>query len=171
MGGMAVEYWFVKHAVAAPGAQTAAPAGSDLAADVSRLKALVPPQSHTMTDVGYQWANLWFAADKKNWPLARFFFDAARQQIRWTIAIRPVRPLPAGGTVNIRGIFDAIDPSAFATVQLAIEDANSAEFVTAYKAALTACYSCHVSAGMPYLRPMIPTAPPSTLISFDPVAK
>ena len=33
IGGMAVEYWFVKHAVATPAAQTAAPAAG-LAADV-----------------------------------------------------------------------------------------------------------------------------------------
>ena len=29
---------------------------------------LLPDQSHAMVDVGYHFANLWFAADKENWP-------------------------------------------------------------------------------------------------------
>jgi hypothetical protein len=166
IGGMAVEYWFVKHAVATPAAQTAAPSPG-LAADVAQLKKVVPVQSHTMQDVGYHWANLWFAAEKKNWPLATYFFNEARQAVRWTVLIRPVRQLPGGGTVDIKGIFDSINPTAFATVQLAIEDEDSAAFVTAYKQALTACQSCHASAGLPFLRPTVPTAPSATILSFE----
>ena len=127
----------------------------------------MPVQSHTMHDVGYHWANLWFAAEKKNWPLATYFFNEARQAVRWTVLIRPVRQLPGGGTVDIKGIFDSIDPSAFATVQIALEDQDSAAFVSAYKQALTACHSCHSSAGLPFLRPVVPTAPPTTILSFQ----
>lgn len=166
VGGMAVEYWFVKHAVATPAAQTAAPAAG-LAADVDQLKKIVPVQSHTMHDVGYHWANLWFAAEKKNWPLATYFFNESRQAVRWTVLIRPVRQLPGGGTVNIKGIFDSINPTAFATVQIAIEDQDSAAFVSAYKQALTACHSCHAAAGLPFLRPTVPTSPPTTILSFQ----
>jgi hypothetical protein len=124
-----------------------------------------------MTSVGYHWANLWFAAEKKNWPLARFFFDESRSHMRWTILIRPVRQLPGGGTVDVKGLFTAFDMSAMATVQLAIEDQNHAEFVTAYKQALDGCHSCHTASAMPYLRPVVPAVPPSTVISFDPAAK
>jgi cytochrome c553 len=73
--------------------------------------------------------------------------------------------------VNIKGVFDAVDPSAFAAVQLAIEDKDSAAFTSAYKQALEACYTCHTASGKPYLRPVVPTAPPSTLISPDVVGK
>lgn len=171
IGGMAVEYWLTTRAVSPTVAQTTAAPSADLAADVKHLQDVLPTQSHTMTDVGFHWANLWFAAEKKNWPLARFFFDEARQHVRWTILIRPVRKLPDGKTVDIKGIFDAVDPSAFATVQLAIEDQDTAQFEMAYKQALEACYSCHKAAGKPYLRPMVPTAPPSTMINYDPSAK
>jgi hypothetical protein len=170
IGGMAVEYWMVKHGVAQPKAQATAPSG-DFAADVAHLKNVLPTQSHTMQDVGYHWASLWFAAEKKNWPLAEYYFSEARQAIRWTILIRPVRQLPGGATVNIKGIFDAVDPSAFATVQIAIEDQDHGAFVTAYKQALDACYTCHTASGKPYLRPTVPTVPPSTLMSFEPTAK
>jgi cytochrome c553 len=174
-GGAGVQYWLGTRGTAPAAAQAAPTPGAkpagDLAADVARLKDLVPSQSHTMSDVGYHWAGLWFAAEKKNWPLARFFYDEARQHVRWTIAIRPVRKGPDGKDVNIKGIYDAIEPSAFATVQLAIEDEKTPEFEDAYKQALEACYSCHKAVGKPYLRPMIPTVPPQTVINYDPTAK
>ena len=43
-----------------------------LRAEVERLKGLTPSQSHAMADVGYHFANCWFAAQKQNWPLAQF---------------------------------------------------------------------------------------------------
>lgn len=168
IGGMAVEYWLTR-SLPRPGAQTSA--AGDLGAEIAQLKSVQPTQSTAMIEVGYHWANLWFAAEKKNWPLARYLFDEARQGVRWTILIRPVRDLPGGGTVNIKGLFAAIDPSAFAAVQIAIEDEDHAQFVTTYKQALEACYSCHVAIGRSSLRPIVPTVPPSTLIDFNPVAK
>lgn len=171
IGGAGMEYWTSKNAVTTAGAQgPAKPVSGDAAADITRLKSLVPSQSHTMADVGYHWAGLWFAGEKKNWPLAEFFFGEARQHIKWTIAIRPIRKGPDGADVDIKSIFDAIDVSVFATMKLAIDSKDSAEFTMAYKQSLEACYSCHKSAGKPYLRPMIPTTPPMTIINFDPKA-
>jgi hypothetical protein len=169
IGGMAVEYWMTRN-VPAPAAQQQAPTGA-AAADVTFLKSIVPTQSHSMMDVGYHWTNLWFAAEKKNWPLARYLFGEARQSMRWTILLRPVRQLPDGKSIDVKGIFTAVDMSAFAAVQLAVEDEDHATFVNSYKSALDACYSCHVSAGLPHLRPVVPTSPASTLISFEPPAK
>ena len=170
IGGMAVEYWMTRQ-VQRPEAQTPTAVSAGAAADIAFLKSVLPTQSHTMTDVGYHWANLWFAADKKNWPLARFFFDEARSHMRWTILLRPIRQLPGGGTVDVKGIFAAFDISAMAAVQLAIEDENHEAFVESYKQALTGCHQCHTASGKPYLRPVVPSAPPSTVISFDPSAK
>ena len=42
-------------------AKSAAPDLAAMQADIAHLKDVVPSQSHTMTDVGYQFANLWFA--------------------------------------------------------------------------------------------------------------
>jgi len=72
--------------------------------------------------------------------------------------------------VDLKGIYDAVDSSAFATVKRAIEAKDSQGFSTAYKQALEACYSCHKTSGKPYLRPMVPTAPPQTIINYDPKA-
>jgi cytochrome c553 len=145
-------------------------APGDIAADVARLKTIVPSQSHAMADVGYHWAGLWFAGQKGNWPLAQFFFDETRQHIKWAIAIRPVRKDPDGNEVNLTGIFDAVDTGAFAAVKRTIEAKDRGAFDAAYKASLEACYACHKSSGKPYLRPMIPTVPPQTIINYDPLA-
>jgi hypothetical protein len=169
VGGMAVEYWMTQN-VPTPAVQVT-PATAAATGDVAYLKSVVPTQSHTMIDAAYHWSNLWFAADKKNWPLARYFFGEARQSIRWSILIRPVRQLPDGKTVDVKGIFSAVDISAFAAVQLALEDEDHAAFVTSYKSALEACYSCHTASGLPFLRPVVPTTPPSSVISFEPTAK
>ena len=168
LGGAGVQYWLATRGVV--NAQAPKP-GTDLAAEVARLNLLVPSQSHAMSDVGYHWAGLWFAAKEKNWPLAQFFFDEARQHVAWTVAIRPVRDLPSGGTVDISALFRAIDVSAFTVVRQAIDNKNTPQFESAYKSALESCYMCHKAAGKPYLRPTIPSAPPQTIINYDPEAK
>ena len=171
IGGVIVEYWLVTRGIDAPRAQTT-PASGDLAADVAHLKSVLPTQGHTMKDVGDQWVNLWFAVQKKNWPLARYSFTEGRQQIRWTLAIRPERvlPPPSGATVDLRSLFRPMDMSTFAALQLAVEDEDTEAFVAAYKQSLTGCHACHTAVQMPYLRPTIPTVPPSSILSFDPVA-
>ena len=141
-----------------------------LRAGVARLKTNAPSQSHTMSDVGYHWTNLWFAGEKKNWPLARFYFDESRQHILWTIRLRPVRKGPDGNDVNLVPIFESIDTSAFKAVADSIQEQNSAAFSAAYRVTLEACYGCHKASGKPYLRPMVPTVPAQSIINFDAAA-
>jgi hypothetical protein len=137
-------------------------------ADIAHLKELIPSQSHTMADVGFQFANLWFAGQKKNWPLADFYFNEARQHIQWTIRIRPVRKDPAGNPVDLIPIFDAINEGILTKLKQAIDGKDSAHFEAAYKQTLQGCYSCHQASGKPYLHPVVPTALPQTIIKFDP---
>src|SRR5262249_24762824 len=107
-GAGAVEYRHRADAAAAPalakagGVEDAGITGDldAIRSDVARLKANAPSQSHTMSDVGYHWTNLWFACEKKNWPLATFYFDETRQHILWTIRLRPVRKGADGKDVN-----------------------------------------------------------------------
>src|SRR5215510_5661998 len=176
-GAGAVEY---RHRANVGSAQTPAPAPADdagarndldsLRADVARLKANAPSQSHTMSDVGYHWTNLWFAGEKKNWPLALFYFDETRQHILWTIRLRPVRKGTDGKDVNLVPIFEGIDTSAFKAMAEAIQKQDAQAFTAAYRSTLEACYGCHKASGKPYLRPMMPTAPSQAIINFDPSA-
>jgi hypothetical protein len=172
VGGGAVEYW---HAATSTGvAQIDSRVTDDMASmrtEILRLRDLVPSQSHAMADVGYHWANLWFAGQQKNWPLATFYFDETHQHILWAIKIRPLRKDDAGKQVDLKAIFDAIDSSSFAAVKDAIAQKDQAKFAAAYKVALESCYSCHKTSSKPYLRPMIPQAPPQSIINFSPDAQ
>ena len=147
---------------------TAAAGAAISPADLARLKAVVPSQSHAMADVGFHWTNLWFAGQQKNWPLAQFYFDEARQHIQWAIQIRPIRKDLQNKDVDLQAIFQAVDASTFSAVKIAIERKESAQFETAYKGALDGCYSCHKASGKPYLHPIVPTAPAQTIIDFSP---
>jgi cytochrome c553 len=144
---------------------------SALNADVARLKNITPTLSHVMADVAFQYSNLWFAGQRKNWPLAMFYFNETRGRIKWMLRINPTPKTPDGDIVNAQGIYDAIDSSTMEDLKKAIANKDSAAFVSAYKMMLEACYTCHKSAGRPYLRPMVPTVAPQTIINYDPEAK
>ncbi|PYR82556.1 MAG: hypothetical protein DMF87_01050 [Acidobacteria bacterium] len=175
IGGGGVAYLHRNDATSAAGSRaTAVVSGAGarddldaLRADIARLKTNAPSQSHTMSDVGYHWTNLWFAAEKKNWPLAMFYFQEARSHILWTIQLRPVRKGPDGNDVNLVPIFESIDTSAFASVANAIQTQNAAAFAAAYRETLQACYGCHKTNGLAYLRPEVPTEPAQSIINFD----
>jgi len=139
----------------------------ELRADIARLKTNAPSQSHTMSDVGYHWTNLWFAGDRKNWPLAMFYLEETRAHILWTIRLRPVRKGPDGDDVNLMPIFESIDTSAFKMVADAIQARNPTAFAAAYRVTLESCYACHKASGLPFLRPTVPTQPEQSIINFD----
>src|SRR5262245_20684459 len=63
--------------------------------DMKALNANMPTQSHVMADIATQFANLWFAAQKKNWTQANYFYNETRGRIRWVIRINP-KPKAAG---------------------------------------------------------------------------
>ena len=141
-----------------------------LSNDVARLKSIVPSNSHIMEDVSFHYSNLWFAGQRKNWPLATFYYNETRNHIKWLVTKSPTTKTPEGEVVNLQGIFDGIDTSSLPMLKKAIDDKNLEDFTAKYKLLLDACYSCHKSAGKPYLHPMVPTVPPQSIISYSPEA-
>jgi hypothetical protein len=127
-----------------------------------------PDQAHVMADVGYHFANLWFAAEKQNWPLANYYLNQTRSHLRWAVQLHPVRQTSAGADVNLTGILDAVNNSYLAEVGKAIENKDAAGFTNAYHQTLTGCYACHQACEKPFLRPQIPTAPSVSILNFDP---
>jgi len=124
-----------------------------------------------MMDVGFHMANMWFAGQAQNWPLARFYFNETRQHIRWSIRVRQSRKDADGRPVDLKSIFDAIDTSTFETLKATIDQNDGAAFRGAYERTLESCYSCHKAAGLPFLRPMVPTMGPQPIINLDPHAQ
>jgi hypothetical protein len=162
--------WVAHAAGATPSADVPKP--SELAAlqtEINRLKGMVPDQSHAMKDVGYHFANLWFAGQNQNWPLAKFFLDETRSHLRWAVRIIPVRKTKAGD-LDLKGILDAVDNTSLAQIQTTINSKDLTGFQRAYRQTLEGCYACHRAAEKPYLRPQIPAHPETSIINFDPAA-
>jgi len=129
-----------------------------------------PDQSHAMVDVGYHFANLWFAADKENWPLAKYYLEETRSHLNWAVRIHPVRTTKAGGEVDLKGILQAIDNSFLSEIDGAITNKDTGRFKTAYRQTLEGCYACHKACDKSFLRPQIPSAPSVSILNFDPNA-
>ena len=146
----------------------AAPAAPTME-DVARLKTLVPPSSHPMADASYNVVALWFAAKKKNWPLANYYLGETRNRVRWEVRLNP-SPKGPSGPVDMKAMQESIESGGFATVKQAIDKKDSAAFTAGYKQLLENCYSCHMAAGRTYLRPMIPVTPGQPIINPDPTA-
>src|SRR6266851_805817 len=136
--------------------------------DLQTLSERSPDQSHAMADVGYHFANLWFAVDKQNWPLANYYLGETRSHLKWAVRIHPVRKTSAGAEVDLKGILDAIDNSFLAQIDKSIGNKDAVGFKAAYGQTLTGCYACHMACEKPYLRPQVPSAPAASILDFDP---
>jgi len=141
-----------------------------LRAEIEQLKGKVPDQSHAMKDVGYHFANLWFAGQRRNWPLAKFYLDETRSHLKWAVRIIPVRKTKAG-EVDLRGILEAVDNTMLSEIQKAVEKQDVKQFGDTYKQTIEGCYSCHKASEKPYLRPQIPEQPEARIINFEPEAR
>ena len=140
-----------------------------LRSELEQLRGRLPSQSHAMMDVGYHFANLWFAGQSKNWPLAQFYLDETRSHLRWAVRIVPVRRT-SGGEIDLRGLLEAVDQAGLAEIGTAIVGRDDGAFTAAYRQTLVGCYTCHKAADKPYLRPRIPEQPEARIINFDPAA-
>jgi hypothetical protein len=136
--------------------------------DLQTLSERLPDQAHVVADVGYHFANLWFAADKQNWPLANYYLVETRSHLKWAVRIHPVRKVSSGAEVDLNGILEAVDGGLLADVGRAITNKNAVQFKAAYQQTLQGCYACHMACEKPFLRPQVPSAMGAPIISFDP---
>jgi len=154
---------------AAPAQQAPAPSDDPAAlrAEIERLKSIVPGQATAMTQVAYNFSNLWFAAHAENWPLAQFYANETRVRLRWALRITPVRKISTGD-LELQPFLDALEKEPLAKLGEALAAKNVAQFETAYRATLDSCHACHTASEKGYLELQVPTAPAEPLIRFAP---
>ena len=170
LGSLLVGVW--DHSTAVAQQQQAPVTQATLVTDVTHLRDITPPASHPMVDVGMFAANLWFAGDKKNWPLANYYLNEMRNRMLWETRLNPGPKGTDGNPVDVANIFDGIDHGSLTKVKNAITMKDSKEFKSQYRALLEDCYSCHKTANRPYLRPQVPTsaAAAQPIVNLDPNA-
>jgi hypothetical protein len=142
--------------------------GIDAQKELQAALGRLPNQAHEMTEVAYHFANLWFAADKQNWPLADYYLRQTRAFLELAVQAHPVRPISGGATVDLQAILDVVDKSSLAAVEKAITNKDAVKFKAAYELTQGSCYTCHAACEKPYLRLQIPTAPSASNIDFTP---
>jgi hypothetical protein len=144
---------------------------ANIQSDVARLKDITPPNSHPMVEAGMFAANLWYAGEKQNWPLAGYFLNEARNRIRWEVRLNPGPKGADGNPVDMQSIFDGIDNGTITQVRKAIDAKDGKQFAASYKSLLEDCYSCHKAALRPYIRPMVPVSGGAQpILNLDPAA-
>lgn len=139
-----------------------------LRAEIEVLKGKATDQAHVMNSVAYHYANLWFAGQKKNWPLAEFYWAETRSHMRWAVRVIPVRKDLQGNEIRLQEILDPIEKSVFEELHKSISDKNIEHFRDSYKQMLDSCYACHLASGKAFLRLQIPAQPPEPMIRFEP---
>jgi hypothetical protein len=148
-----------------------APTASDdpaaLRAEIERLKSIVPGQATAMTQVAYNFNNLWFAAHAENWPLAQFYANETRVRLRWALRITPVRKISTGD-LELQPFLDSLEKDSLAKVGEAVAAKNVEQLETAYRATLDGCHACHAASEKGYLELQVPTSPAEPLIRFSP---
>jgi hypothetical protein len=142
-----------------------------LASEMETIQGKLPDQSHAMKDVGYHFANLWFAGQQENWDLANFYCAETKSHLHWAVRIIPVRKDNAGMDVDLAPILEALENGSLKQIEQAIADKNKSAFNESYRFTIEGCYSCHKASDKRFLRPQIPTLPESPIINFDPHAK
>ncbi len=150
-------------------AQTSAGESADTAAlqaEIETLKRMMPDQAHAMTDVDYQFANLWFAGQNANWPLAEFYLNETRSHLNWAVRLRPIRKLSSGAELDVAALLRGVENASLARIKNAIAKQDTKLFDAGYRQAITECYGCHKAAEKPYLRPKIPESPASHMINM-----
>jgi hypothetical protein len=150
-------------------AQTTAASPTEVAAlraEVEALKRMMPDQAHAMSDVDYQFANLWFAGQNANWSLAEFYLNETRSHLNWAVRLRPVRKLSTGADLDVASMLRGIENSSLADLKISIARHDTKLFEAGYRQAITECYGCHKAAEKPYLRPQIPERPASQMINM-----
>lgn len=147
----------------------AEPGLHQLADEIATIKGKLPSQSHTMQDVSYHFANLWFAGKHANWPLAQFW-EETLSHLHWAVRVIPVRKDNAGKDVDLRPILEGFENGPLKLLHDTIAAKDKTAFEKQYRASLETCYGCHKAADKPFLRPQIPDRPESPLMNFDPNA-
>ena len=148
-----------------------APTMASLQAEVDQLKKLVPDQASAMLDASQHCAQMWFAAQAENWPLAQFYWKETDTHLRWAVLIKPLRQDSAKHDIKLNDILEALENGPLKQLQAAVEAKDKEKFNTAYRFTLEGCYACHKAVEKPFLRLQIPLAPASPMINADPKAE
>jgi hypothetical protein len=120
-----------------------------------KLEAAAPSPGLFMSAIQLHFAKLYFAAEARNWDLARFERGEILENLEVVAILRPEEH-----GVSITGIMDAFKNTPLVALNDAIEMKDRSLFREAYQNSIIMCNACHQSTGRPFITITVPTNPP-----------
>jgi hypothetical protein len=139
-------------------APTAAPQTTNVESRVTHLEAISPDVGQMMLGIQSHFAKLHYAAEARNWDLARFEREEIQEDLETVAAMKP-----QDNGVNLVGIISAFTNSVtgpMAQMNDAISVSDRQLFRKSYQDMASMCNACHQATGRPFIFITIPTNPP-----------
>ena len=131
---------------------------------IKKIESATPGLGDVMCGIQFHFAKLHFAAEGRNWDLARFEQGEVEEGLEKIALLRPQE-----NGVNLSGIADAFKQTQLEALKDAIEMKDRSMFRDAYQQSILMCNTCHQSSGRPFLVITTPTNPPVTNQRWDPL--
>jgi hypothetical protein len=125
---------------------------------LSKLEAVTPDVGQTMLSIQFHFAKLYYAAEARNWDLARFEREEIVEDLDTVAALKPEE-----NGVSLVGIIGAFTNSLSGPLSLmkdAMDVSDRPLFRKAYQDSMLMCNTCHQSTGRPFIVITTPTNPP-----------
>lgn len=139
-------------------ASTPSPQAQNTEQRLRKLEAVTPDVGQTMLSIQLHFAKLYFAAEARNWELARFEQQEILEDLNTVAALKPEE-----NGINLVGIITAFTNSPtgpLASLKDAIDVSDRPLFRKAYQNSILMCNACHQSTGRPFIVITVPTNPP-----------
>jgi hypothetical protein len=139
---------------------TSAPGGQTTNAEqrLTHLEAITPSVAQTMLSIQSHAGKLYYAAEARNWDLARFERGEIVEDLETVAALKPEE-----NGVSLVGIISAFTNSVtgpMAEMNDAIGVSDRQLFRKAYQDTILMCNACHSATGRPFIVITVPTNPP-----------
>jgi hypothetical protein len=153
---------------AAPKAQPAAiEPGTNIETRVAHLEKITPSVAQTMLSIQSHFAKLHYAAEARNWDLARFEREEIEEDLETVAAMKP-----QDNGANLLGIISAFTNGVsgpMAEMKDAIAVSDRPLFRKSYQEMASMCNACHQATGRPFIFITVPaTNPPPFSPRWEP---
>ena len=131
---------------------------TNVEARLAHLEAITPDVGQMMQGIQLHFAKLHYAAEARNWDLARFEREEIQEDLETVAAMKP-----QDNGVNLLGIISAFTNSVsgpMAQMNDAIAVSDRQLFRKSYQDMTAMCNACHQATGRPFIFITTPTNPP-----------
>ena len=124
---------------------------------VDSLAAIQPGLGVIMHEIGYRFANLYWAANGGNWGLAQYQLKELLEAQAVAEVTRPQRA----------PMLKAFADAHLVPLGKAIESKDAIRFRRSFASAVDGCNACHTALGYPFIRYRVPQRPANEVLDFS----